>query len=100
MLCFSLVLDNLCTLETHFVMVFDKMVIKKHIVSYSTDLIMRVIILLKQEKVKEGIHQGGKGLGLITGIVFCLHIDGNICWGASDIWGLMCQSTLNWAFTL
>ena len=59
---------------------------------------MRVIILLKEEKVKEGL-QGVRGLGLITGTVFCLHIDKDISGGA-NIWGLMCQSTLNWVYML
>jgi len=39
-------------------------------------------------------------MGLITGIVFRLHIDKDISGGTSNTWGLMCQSTINWIYML
>ena len=60
-------------------------------------------ILSKEKKVKEELHRGwgrGKGLGLITGIAVCLHIDGDVTGellnkegGGGGGGGVMCQST-------
>ena len=59
----------------------------------------------KKEKVETELHRvlgEGQGVGLITGIVFCLHIDGDITKKASKSGGGggMCQSTLNWVYKL
>ena len=39
-------------------------------------------------------------MGLITGIVFWLDIDGDITKKASKSGGGICQSTLNWVYKL
>ena len=63
MLCFSLVFDNLCTLETHFVMVFDKMVIKHRFLLYWFNYESNHIA--KATKSKGGDTSGGvRGWGL------------------------------------
>lgn len=49
------------------------------------EIVRNVIILTKQEKVKEGLYTEG----LITGIDFFLHIDGPITGGASHTVGII-----------
>ena len=56
-----------------------------YIVQYSTG---HMTILSKEEKVEEELHQVlGQGVGLITGIVFCLRIDGDTTKRASKSGG-------------
>ena len=77
---------------------------KKCIVPYSMYRLYENIVKRKK-KVKEELHRWwgrGKGLGLITGIAVCLHIDGDITGELLNKEGgrVMCQSTLNWVYKL